>query len=254
MVRNRLDSNAGGNSKHRNNDAIDICKSEVVLDEIGKPRVFTHEDIPRNDDGSFYTRFDHDDYATNQRSDLGYYLNVLRHLDSRLDGPIEIKVVGGFSMVLRGIKELTPDIDLQCVVPKEVEEIVSSISVSNSIPSDWINNENVLDEDSLEILDDQMWGRWEEIDLGFINITILAADVESMIERKLESVLFSFDDDIRFRKDYNDIVRFMKHTHELRFSDFVRIYCTTFGGNDKREITQKLIKEHNRRKEARSKQ
>ena len=149
----------------------------------------------------------------NTRITLMMFRTALLELDKKLisiDEHITIKTIGGFALLYYGVRtvEYTADIDTISVdynqnVLKCIEEVANELN----LPRDWINNYNVLDNDTetVELILDPFWNRakW-----GLKNIELYIADLDTLLRSKL---LASEDDSQTNRlQDFPDLIGILR--------------------------------------------
>lgn len=179
-------------------------------------------------------------------------VQILKQLDEelvRMDAkPIELNVVGGFALIMRGIREdkdALTDIDyVGPALEKDVQEVSDRIGEENNVGAKWINND-VIFVDSLDELE-LSTGRlhFEEM-LKLDKITINVLDEKDLLRLKVISVdtgvmaRMSGDDFTRF-KDFEDIKLLMKDLNYTMFD----LEMDTYEYVEEQDKTYKLIEDY----------
>ena len=100
---------------------------------------------------------------------------------------MEIRAIGGFAMLYHNMRQngYTADID-SLTVDWDTQQLILIERVASTLdlPSDWLNNYNVLDND-LETVENMIEPFWEFVDWNFKRIILKVADVETLMRSKL---------------------------------------------------------------------
>jgi len=100
------------------------------------------------------------------------------------DGKIKLNVIGGFALMLNGIrKDMTEYTDIDYIggkMPEKLQEIIKDVGIKHGLDADWINNDALLEGSSREDL---------EITTGKLNFSLKAElkcfDVHSLCNKDL---------------------------------------------------------------------
>lgn len=144
------------------------------------------------------------------------FSEALKVLDSLIDEPIELDAVGGFALLVRGLRStgVTADIDIASpTFTQDVENAVEKVATQLYLPPDWLNNDTVFsfsDETTQEDVDafnDMLDASYEPVDLGLRNINLNVADLTTLAKSKAYAAC-----DIgigRTEKDLDDLVNIL---------------------------------------------
>lgn len=116
-------------------------------------------------------------------------LGLIWELDDEIDEPIVIRAVGGFALAWRGVRTegLTADIDsITDDYSPSVSDAIARIGNKHGLDQWWLNNDAAADDASFLI--ESMGLKWETVDIGFKNITLCVADLDSLLKLKLSAV------------------------------------------------------------------
>ena len=156
--------------------------------------------------------------------DMDVYLNkALKELDDRLCEmkvyPIELNVVGGFALLLHGIrmhKDQQTDIDyVGNAMPKAVKEVIDEVGIRYRLGRDWINCDVVmsgLDLDDFEYATGELHFE-KAFELNVITVNVLAKeDILRMKVIAIDTSYMAWKDggDFTRYKDFADVKVLMK--------------------------------------------
>ena len=92
--------------------------------------------------------------------------NLYAQEKDRPDAKIKLSIIGGFALMLNGIrKDMTEYTDIDYVggeLPEKLKKIIKSVGIKYGLDAEWINNDALLEGSSLEDL---------EITTGKLNFT-----------------------------------------------------------------------------------
>lgn len=123
---------------------------------------------------------------------------ALKALDDELaaigfTGTIEIRAIGGFALLLRGLRTTGVTADIDTVTPSypiEVDSAISRVAVKLALPPDWLNNDSVLSfsdittQEDVEAFESMLDASFDRIDADFSHIIIYSADLPTLIKAK----------------------------------------------------------------------
>lgn len=120
------------------------------------------------------------------------FIVALNKLDIGLESigkTIDINAIGGFALLFHNIRKdiagYTVDIDsVTKDYPDDIRTVIRQVAKELDISPDWINNDNVFDND-VETLEAMIEAVWIPLDLGFKNINISIADIETLTNSKI---------------------------------------------------------------------
>lgn len=132
---------------------------------------------------------------------------------------IELKCVGGFALMLHGVRERDCITDVDYVGPdlsKKIVELSEEIGRKFNMPEKWINNDLLLTGTSLEDLE-YSTGKlhFTKKELGFNRIKIEVLCLEDLLKMKVIAVdtnlvAIEYGGDFTRIKDYTDILKLME--------------------------------------------
>ena len=140
-------------------------------------------------------------------SELDERLSVLRQKEnaglSRVDFPIEIYAIGGFSLMYYGLRYSgTEDIDSVKILQEPVKKLIREIALEKEIPIDWLN-----DIPASRLYYDLPSYRWMDTGWKFENIRLYVIEMEDLLLNKLgvaDKVLMQHTDRSHIR-DFDDV-------------------------------------------------
>lgn len=140
----------------------------------------------------FVRRSDHKKTEQSKRSieEFEIALELLQEKLAKSKNRIEIKAIGGFALMYHKVNKnrLTMDIDTVTKDYNEkVQQHILEVSKELGLPKDWLNNENVIDNDT-EIVEAMIDAYWIKQDYGLENIDFKVASIETLTNAKIIAV------------------------------------------------------------------
>lgn len=144
---------------------------------------------------------------------LADFKEALELLDSLVNEPVELNAIGGFALIVHGLRStgVTADIDIAAPSFSEnVEHAVEEVAKRLNLPPDWLNNDSVFSfgdkttQEDVDAFNDMLNAAYEPVDLGLRNIKLYVADLATLAKSKAYAA-----SDIgmgRTEKDMDDLV------------------------------------------------
>ena len=141
------------------------------------------------------------------------FKEALELLDSLVNEPVDLNVVGGFALMVHGLRSSGVTADIDTASPsfsREVEYAVEEVAERLNLPPDWLNNDSVFSfgdettQDDVDAFNDMLDAAYEHVDLGFRNIRLYVADLSTLAKSKAYAA-----SDIgvgRTEKDVDDLI------------------------------------------------
>lgn len=161
---------------------------------------------------------------------------ALRLLDHELAGlkleePLQVRAIGGYALLKHGVRKgdraFTMDID---TVTRDygmaVERAVRKVAEQLDLEPNWLNNDNVLDNDT-EHIEELFKAEWLPQAMGLRNIAVSIASIETLTRAKISAT-----DDSEFNgrdqdaADLKDLIEFQGITTQTQFQ---KLYPDPFG-------------------------
>lgn len=108
-------------------------------------------------------------------------------------GTIEIRPIGGFALLLRGLRMTGVTADVDTVTPSypiEADSAISRVAAQLALPPDWLNNDSVLSfsditmQEDVEAFEAMLDASFDRINTDFSHIIIYSADLPTLIKAK----------------------------------------------------------------------
>lgn len=144
---------------------------------------------------------------------------------SRIDYPVEIYAMGGFSLMYYGLRfSGTEDIDSAKQLQEPVKQLIREIAKEKELPLDWLN-----DIPATKLFYDLGSYRWKDAGWGFKNICLYVIEMEDLLVNKLgvADKVHMQDTDRSHIRDFDDIESIIDTYFSFR-SSYSRIFLQTF--------------------------
>ena len=109
--------------------------------------------------------------------------NILRERNLN----IEVKAIGGYAMLCRGLREYGYTMDADTITPdypEEINEIIKSVANKLDLDEDWLNNDAYKLPEVQGIIDQLNW----EEGKSYSNIKMFLADLDSLLLLKVRAI------------------------------------------------------------------
>lgn len=144
----------------------------------------------------------------------------------KLEEPLHVRAIGGYALLKHGVRKgdraYTVDID---TVTKDygraVESAVKRVADELGLDSNWLNNDNVLDNDP-EHVESLFQADWEPQPMGLRNIAVSIASIKTLTRAKISATDESeFNDRLQDAQDLKDLIEFQGIKS---LADFRKVY------------------------------
>ena len=192
------------------------------------------------------------DDAVVHRCSLARLEHALEVFDRRLqsldlDGPVVLRAIGGFALMKYGIRAadraFTVDIDtLTEGFSPEVTQVIHQIAEELGLERDWINNDSVIDDESLDLIEALYQTEWipdGQPPAHFECIDLQLATVPTLTRAKIIAAdTAEFSGRAQDLPDLLELVRFQGITS---YADFAARYPDPF---DEYPNAHQAVREH----------
>jgi len=162
--------------------------------------------------------------------------DALRLLDHEVQGlnmdkPLRVRAIGGYALMKHGVRKgaRAYTVDIDTVTKRysaEVERAIQVVADKLGLDKDWLNNDNVMDDDP-EQVEDMLEARWLPQPLGLRNVHVEIATIDTLTRAKIiaaEDAEFSGRD-----RDLPDLLDLLEHQKITSTQAFRAKYPDTYG-------------------------